>query len=58
MWGIWCVHGVGAPRQDNALWLVWKVCKLLGAWEHLRVDVKLTEATSDQMTVLGSISSR
>lgn len=58
MWGVWCIHGVGASRQYNTLWLVWKVCKLLGAWEHLREDVKLTEAAGDQMTILGSNSSR
>lgn len=49
------VDRVRRPRKDDTLGLEVKILDLLGAREHLRVDIELTETTSDQMAVLGSV---
>lgn len=48
------VDRVRRPRKDDSLRLEVKILDLLGAREHLRVNIELTKAACDQMAVLGS----
>lgn len=48
------VNRVGRAGQNDTLRFEVKILNLLGAREHLRVDIELTEAAGDQMAVLRS----
>jgi ABC-type transporter Mla MlaB component len=41
------VDGIGAAREDDALGGELELRELLGAWQHLREDIELTETASD-----------
>lgn len=52
--GALLVDGVGAAREDDTLGLPGQLGELLGAREHLRVDIDLSETTGDQVGVLAT----
>ena len=54
MGGIIGVDGVRATGEDDSLGFPVEVSDLLGAWEHLCVDVELSESSGDQVRVLGT----
>ena len=54
VWGVIPVYRVWATREDNTFWRPRKLSELLGAGEHLGVDIELAEATGDKMGVLGA----
>jgi hypothetical protein len=48
------VDGVWTTRENNTSGLPRKLGELLGAREHLRVDIDLTETAGDEVRVLGA----
>jgi hypothetical protein len=46
------VHGIRSSRENNAFWFPGQLSQLLGAREHLRVDIKLTQSSCNQVRVL------
>ena len=52
--GVVGVHRVWATGENDTLGLPGELSDLLGAWEHLSVDVELSESSGDEVGVLGT----
>jgi hypothetical protein len=52
------VNGVGTTRQDNSLGLPGQIGQLLGARQHLGVDVDLAETAGDEVGAVRKVGVR
>jgi len=58
MRSILLVYGVGATRQDDSLGLPSQIGQLLGAREHLGVDIDLAETAGDEVGTVRNVRVR
>src|SRR5215469_2050418 len=49
MWRTLCVHTRRASRQDNTGRFPTQIGQSTGAWNHLRVDMQVSQAACDQV---------